>query len=258
MANQHDSVKLSSLNSSSSAAFSEGGSSLRFKKRFTLIELLVVIAIIAILAGMLLPALGQAKKLVRKTTCMSNLRQLSTALFTYADQNNEQGPSNIYYLNGIGLGCLAGTFPGTMADLACPEFLSQYKLADRSNMIEKSFCCAFGTGSSRVGVWYNWEAGRSTSDAMPLPALHMLGKKINVYAVGSWQYPSASRQPLCGDVSVYDTLDATWYIKQQFYFHLNMVNAIFADGHGASGKLSSSSKKLVFNWKYGNFYYPEP
>src|SRR5687768_14208579 len=58
------------------------------RRGFTLIELLVVIAIIAILAAILFPVFAQAREKARQTSCLSNLKQLSTAMMMYAEDSD--------------------------------------------------------------------------------------------------------------------------------------------------------------------------
>lgn len=77
----------------------------RSNNGFTLIELLVVIAIIAILAGMLLPALGKAKQRATGAACTSNQKQLILAVNLYASENNDFLPT------GAGMGG-GGYWPG--------------------------------------------------------------------------------------------------------------------------------------------------
>ena len=67
------------------------------KKNFTLIELLIVIAIIAILASMLLPALGKAKESARSIQCLSRLKQTGLIFSMYLDDNREYYPTTYCY-----------------------------------------------------------------------------------------------------------------------------------------------------------------
>ena len=203
------------------------------KAKFTLIELLVVVAIIAILAGILLPALNKAKEVARTISCTSNLKQLGTASILYSDTYYGYMPR--YEMRGPNSGGTISTRNWTvilqgkvLGDNTCEQLRAYFGLP---LLGKAAYCPKRNTGAPSIDndPFYGTNGG-----------LYAVNTRFNQIIAGNTLYTDVKREKIknpSGKAHISETWGAGQYgfnyTSMIQFRHSRKANVTFIDGHAA-------------------------
>jgi prepilin-type N-terminal cleavage/methylation domain-containing protein/prepilin-type processing-associated H-X9-DG protein len=234
---------------------------------FTLIELLVVIAIIAILAGMLLPALARAREEGRRSTCRSNVKQVGVSIYAYTQNNGEYspfswGPANgrwpwplqpspltpppgsytfikAYTARGLWTGEIPADANTSIANLY-PEYVDSAKIF-KCPSTDQEITFALNAPSQAVDT--NGDGNLDQNDAQwnSFPGntgfLYFWNNKnytmFGLNGPSSYGYDPRVRPSMVSSHSIYSDMDGSGQTDRgsPFQNHVGGMNVLFVDGH---------------------------